>query len=89
MEIIYLKKYKQYKESGAGNAIKRFGQPRGLSEAEIEQMELEMNNGLPFPKAYREFLFLGGEYATIQMSNYGKNTPKGAEYYRNGLRREK
>ena len=89
MEIIYLKKYKQYKESGAGNAIKRFGKPRGLSEAEIEQMELEMNNGLPFPKAYREFLFLGGEYATIQMSNYGKNTPKGAEYYRNGLRKRK
>ncbi len=89
MEIVYLKKYEQYKENGIGNAIKRFGVPRGLSEAEILQMELEMNNGLPFPKAYKEFLFLGGEDATIQISNYGKNTPKGAEYYRNGLKKRK
>lgn len=89
MEIVYLKKYQQFKQNGIGLLYNTYGPPIGLSETEIVQMELEMNNGLPFPKAYREFLFLGGEYATIQMSNYGKNTPKGAEYYRNGLRKRK
>lgn len=89
MEIIYLKKYEQYKKNGIGRRYQTYGSPIGLSEAEIAQMELEMNNGLPFPKAYREFLFLGGEYATIQISNYGRNTPKGTEYYRNGLKKRK
>ncbi|AYN00628.1 hypothetical protein [Chryseobacterium sp. 3008163] len=89
MEIVYLKKYKQYKENGIGKLYNTFGSPRGLSEAEILQMELEMNNGLPFPKAYREFLFLGGEFSTIQLNHYGKKTPKGTEFFKSGLKKEK
>jgi len=33
---------------------------RGISEQEIEK--LEQNFGIEFPKAYKEFLFLGGKY---------------------------
>jgi hypothetical protein len=89
MEIVYLKKYKQYIENGIGRLYSTFGSPRGLSEAEIVQMELEMNNGLPFPKAYKEFLFLGGEFSTIQLNHYGKKTPKGTEFFRSGLKKRK
>jgi hypothetical protein len=60
MEILYLKNYERYKQNGVGNQMNAFGLPRGLSESEIIQMEREMNNGKSFPKAYREFLFLGG-----------------------------
>jgi restriction endonuclease S subunit len=86
---VYLKKYEVFKEIGAGNAWKRFGPPRGLSETDIVQMEQEMNNGKTFPKAYREFLFLGGEFSTIQLNHYGKHTPKGTEKFRQGLKKRK
>lgn len=33
---------------------------RGISEQKIEKLEQEFN--IKFPKAYKEFLFLGGEY---------------------------
>ena len=89
MEIVYLKKYKQFKENGIGLRYQTYGSPIGLSEAEIVQMELEMNNGLFFPKAYREFLFLGGEFATLELNDYGKNTPKGTDFFRNGLKKRK
>lgn len=89
MEIIYLTKYKQYKENGVGNLYNAFGPPRGLSEAEIVQFEQEMNNGLPFPQAYREYLFLGGGFATIQLNGYGKSTPKGTTFFRDGLKKRK
>lgn len=89
MEIVYLKKYKHFKDKGVGLSYETFGPPIGLSDAEIGQMELEMNNGLPFPKAYREFLFLGGEFSTIQLNHYGKITPKGTEKFRIGLKKRK
>ena len=34
----------------------------GLSVVEIEQLELDWNNGNNFPKALRELLYLGGAY---------------------------
>ncbi|MGB6093433.1 MAG: SMI1/KNR4 family protein [Moheibacter sp.] len=38
----------------------------GISESEIEQLEIKM--GVKFPKAYKEFLYLGGEYESILQS---------------------
>jgi hypothetical protein len=38
---------------------------RGLSLAEIEQLETLWNNGNPFPIVLREYLFLGGEYCWV------------------------
>ncbi|THD32923.1 SMI1/KNR4 family protein [uncultured Flavobacterium sp.] len=36
---------------------------RGLSEEKIEQVESKM--GIKFPKAFKEFLYLGGDYEEI------------------------
>ncbi|PVV54902.1 hypothetical protein [Chryseobacterium sp. HMWF035] len=89
MDIIYLKKYEQFKQNGIGLLYNTYGPPIGLSEAEIVQMELKMNNSLPFLKAYREFLFLGGKFSTIQLNHYGKNTPKRTDFFRKGLKKRK
>lgn len=37
----------------------------GISETEIAQLEQTWNNGNPFPKALKEFLFLAGKYCYL------------------------
>ncbi len=51
MEIEYLQKMQQ-------TPIIKNTQNKGVSETKIEQLEIKM--GVKFPKAYKEFLFLGG-----------------------------
>jgi len=53
MEIQYLTKMKN-------TPIIKGEKNRGISELKIEKLEQEFN--IKFPKAYKEFLFLGGEY---------------------------
>lgn len=53
MEIEYLTKMKNTPKIGRW-------ENRGISEQEIEKLEQKFN--IKFPKAYKEFLFLGGEF---------------------------
>lgn len=63
MEIIYLK-YMQANPRVPNEGKLGFpNEPISLSE--IEQLEQLYNNGLPFPKALRELLFLAGDYCNV------------------------
>ncbi|SDI48635.1 SMI1 / KNR4 family (SUKH-1) [Chryseobacterium taeanense] len=53
MQIEYLTQMKN-------TPIIKGDQNRGISEQEIEKLEQKFN--IQFPKAYKEFLFLGGKY---------------------------
>ncbi|SDI48586.1 SMI1 / KNR4 family (SUKH-1) [Chryseobacterium taeanense] len=53
MQIEYLKKMKN-------TPIIKGNENKGNSETEIEKLEQKLN--IKFPKAYKEFLFLGGKY---------------------------
>jgi hypothetical protein len=53
MQIEYLTKMKNTPKIGSW-------ENRGISEQEIEKLEQKF--GIEFPKAYKEFLFLGGEF---------------------------
>ncbi|SHL41080.1 hypothetical protein [Chryseobacterium polytrichastri] len=86
MEIEYLKKYEFYKQNGASKRISAFGPPVGLTETEIKQLELEMNNGNSFPKVYKEFLNIGGEFSCISLNHVGKNAGKLVIKYKEALR---
>lgn len=86
MEIEYLKKYAFYKQNGTSKRISAFGPPVGLAETEIKQLELEMNNGNPFPKVYSEFLSIGGEFSCISLNHVGKNAGKLVIKYKEALR---
>jgi len=55
MEIQYLKEMKKHP------TILGFTN-RGLPMTEIESLEQKYNTGKPFPKAFREFLFLAGDF---------------------------
>src|SRR5437773_741294 len=58
MEIKYLKKMEQNPTIGSFTN-------RGLPLEKIEALEKKYNNGKPFPQAFREFLFLGGDFDNI------------------------
>ena len=89
MEIAYLKDYERYKQRGTGKRISTFGPPVGLSDAEITQLELEMNGGIPFPKVYKEFLHIGGEFSCISLNHVGKNAGKLVTKYKQALQKRK
>ncbi len=38
---------------------------RGFSEDKIKEIELKYNSGIEFPKAFREFLYLGGDFNNV------------------------
>lgn len=44
---------------------------RGFSLDKIEELEQKLNNGIPFPKALREYLFLGGEFNSLGFDHEG------------------
>lgn len=60
MEIEYLN---SLKENLKPRSVK--SKSRGLSVERIVELENEINNGNNFPKAYREFLYLAGDYNPI------------------------
>ncbi|WES96647.1 SMI1/KNR4 family protein [Chryseobacterium arthrosphaerae] len=89
MEIVYLKAYERYKKEGKGKRRSFFGPPIGLSEAEIIQLEETMNNGIPFPKAYREYLSIGGAFSSLSLNDSGNNAGKLAAKYKQALQMRK
>jgi len=77
MDIEYLKTYFENRNNLKSSHAK------GMTLPEIEGLELEMNKGKPFPKALREFLFIGG------VSNkLGINTPKNFKTFRDSFDKE-
>src|SRR5690606_12142049 len=52
----------------------------------IQQLENEYNNGNPFPKAYREYLFLAGDSCYVHESDVG-DTRKENDSVANQLQR--
>lgn len=62
MEIKLLKLYSENKEK---LELKRLANPDGLSVERIEEIELKINSGKPFPQSFREYLFIGGEYSAL------------------------
>ncbi|HNF48266.1 MAG TPA: SMI1/KNR4 family protein [Chitinophagales bacterium] len=58
MELIYMNKLKNMPQIYNRNN-------RGLTVLQIEELEKKYNNGNPFPKAYREFLVIAGEYPNL------------------------
>ena len=59
---------------------------KGMTLLEIENLELEMNNGKPFPKALREFLFIGGRNSQLAI-NTPYNYKKLREYFDKEIRK--
>ncbi len=55
MEIHYLKRLQQIPKLGEDEL-------EGINLTAIEALETKYNNGNPFPTAFREYLFLAGEY---------------------------
>lgn len=60
MVIEYLKKMELYPKPHSKKS-----ENEGLSLEIIENLESDLNNGNALPKAYKEFLFLGGEYNAL------------------------
>ena len=61
MEVIILTKLK--------NDSAFYNRCRGMSEDNINALEAKFNEGKPFPKAFREFLFIAGEYDATGVNN--------------------
>lgn len=60
MEIQYLKQFSKITEIGGWKT-------EGLSLNEIVALETKHNNGNPFPKAYREYLYIGGRSHGLEL----------------------
>ncbi|WP_460220380.1 SMI1/KNR4 family protein [Psychroserpens sp. MEBiC05023] len=60
MIIEYLKSMKNNPKPNKG-----LSEMRGLTLERIIELELELNQGNPFPKVYREYLYLGGEFNAL------------------------
>jgi len=80
MDIEYLETYFENKNNLRGWSAK------GMTSLEIENLELEMNNGKPFPKALREFLFIGGRSGQLAI-NTPYNYKKLREYFDKEIRK--
>lgn len=65
MEIIYLKKIVE-------NPILDGFRNRKLSNDEIQKLEQKYNDGNEFPKAFREFLFLAGDFNNFAFDDLGE-----------------
>jgi len=66
MQIEYLKSYDANKSNYKLDSDKN---PVGKTIAQIEALEAEFNQGNPFPKAFREYLFIGGDYNAISFND--------------------
>ncbi len=64
MIIEYLQNFENNKNNFA--AVRKFP-TQGCTIEEIEALEESLNNGNPFPKAFREYLFIGGEMSCLPL----------------------
>ena len=62
MKIKYLQKFEENKDKF--KYVKTYP-TQGCSLNEIKVLEEKLNNGNPFPKVFREFLFIGGEVSCL------------------------
>jgi len=65
MTIDYLINYDTNKNN---NSLRRKN-PEGKSLSEIEELEQLYNNGIMFPKAFREYIYIGGKYNSIGLDD--------------------
>ena len=83
MEIEYLKTYNENKDILINFAV---AAPEGKTMEEIQELETLFNQGNPFPKAFREFLFIGGRYDAIGINSSIDGNYKGLhQYYEEGM----
>lgn len=75
MEIQYLKKLKDYP-----SMYERTCEPISLEE--IAQLEQLYNNGNPFPKVLKEYLYLAGNFCTVIDSGISDTQQEFQEYMR-------
>jgi len=81
MEIKYLKTYNENKDSS-----KFWGRnTKSKTTEEIQELETLFNNGTPFPKAFREFLFIGGNFNAIGLETSTGNYKGLHQYYEEGM----
>lgn len=64
MEIKYLQSMQQ-------NPVLWGDESRGITLERIKELEQKLNNGKEFPKAFREYLFLGGDYNHLGFDSHG------------------
>lgn len=76
MDIQILKRFSKIKRI-------RSWETKGLSIIEIEALETKYNQGNPFPKAYREYLFIGGK-----MHGIGIDKAQGYDWLQEAARKE-
>lgn len=82
MQIQYLKTYDANKLNNKLDS----SNPRGKSVPEIEALEVEYNKGKHFPKAFREFLFIGGNYNAIGFNTSLGNFKAERDYFDKKIR---
>lgn len=61
----------------------------GLTINEIETLEQKYNNGKKLPKAFREYLFLAGEYFNGGLDTLGEGLDQLQEYAKEDLKKTK
>jgi hypothetical protein len=79
MEIIYLNKLKNAPPSPDSMTN------RGISENEIIQLESSFNNGMMFPKALKELLFLAGDYCYVLDYGVAENQQELQDFVREDI----
>lgn len=57
----------------------------GLLMSEITQLEVKYNQGKEFPKAFREYLYLAGEYFNAGFDHLGEGLDQLQEYVKEDL----
>ncbi len=77
MDITILRKYDLNKNN---LNLHRLQNPEGMSMTEIQDLETALNHGNPFPKAFREYLYIGGKYNALGF-NTGLGDFKGMDTY--------
>lgn len=84
MEISILKKYNNNKT----NIDKyRLQNPEGKTVEDIEELEQLFNQGNPFPKAFREYLFIGGKFNSLGIQDGTDGNIKGLhEFYKEKMK---
>jgi len=62
MDITILKSYSANKNSLERHRLRN---PEGMSLTEIQELETALNGGNLFPKAFREYLYIGGRFNAL------------------------
>lgn len=83
MQIEHLKTY----DANKANKKLRGRVAEGKSLTDIQALEAEFNQGNLFPKAFREFLFIGGNYTAISLGFVNGNFKGERDYFDREIRK--